>query len=68
MLDLIKAQVRPPEMSMFFWQHLQHDIHMLSIALGKSKDDACLLMHLVLKNIATFNVATRKYIEFKLEL
>ena len=53
---------------MFFWQHLEHDIHMLSIALGKSKDDACLLMHLVLKNIATFDAAMRKYTTSQLSL
>ena len=44
---------------MFFWQHLEHDIHMLSTAIGRSKDDVCLLLHLILKNIATLETAIR---------
>jgi hypothetical protein len=53
LLDLIKSQVRPNEMSQFFWQHLEHDVSMLSKAIGKSRDDACLVIHLILKNITT---------------
>ena len=58
LLDLIKEQVRPADMPMFFWEHLVHDIHMLSTAIGKSRDDSCLLMHLILKNIASQNTAS----------
>ena len=60
LLDLIKEQVRPADMPMFFWEHLVHDIHMLSTAIGKSRDDSCLVMHLILKNIASQNTAIRK--------
>ena len=37
----------------FFLQHLKHDINMLSLSLGKSEDDTCLLMHLILKQLSS---------------
>jgi hypothetical protein len=52
-LDLIKSQVRAQEMSQFFWHHLEHDINILSKAIGKSTDEACLIIHLILKGITT---------------
>lgn len=52
-MDLIKTAVRPAELSLFFWRHLEHDIDMLRAAIGKSKDDACLLLHLILKIISS---------------
>uniref|UniRef100_A0A1X7TWB5 RZ-type domain-containing protein n=1 Tax=Amphimedon queenslandica TaxID=400682 RepID=A0A1X7TWB5_AMPQE len=55
LLDLIKSKVRPAELSLFFWQHLQHDINLLSKAIGKSVDDAFLFMHLILQSISTIN-------------
>ena len=42
---------------MFFWLHLKHDINLLSRATGKSKDEACLLLHLVLRDVAMKNPA-----------
>ena len=42
-------------MSKFFWQHLEHDINILSCATGKSKDEACLLLHLVLRDVVIKN-------------
>lgn len=41
-----------------------HDIQMLSTAIGKSRDDSCLLMHLILRNIASQNTAIRKDVFF----
>ncbi|XP_019853235.1 PREDICTED: E3 ubiquitin-protein ligase RNF213-like [Amphimedon queenslandica] len=55
LLDLIKTPVAPNNVSLFFWQHLSYDIKMLSASLGKSEDDACLILHILLKNIATLN-------------
>ena len=55
LFELVKTQVKPNEMSLFFWHHLKHDIAMLSTALGKSQDDVCLVLHMILKNIATLN-------------
>ena len=55
LLNIIKTDVKPREVSSFFWEHLQHDINMLSTAMGKSKDDACLLVHLILKQISSKN-------------
>ena len=57
LLDLITSHVRPKQMPMFFWQHLEHDINLLSRATGKSKDEACLLLHLVLRDVAVKNPA-----------
>ena len=57
LLDLINSQVRPREIPMFFWQHLEHDINLLSRATGKSKDVACILLHLVLRDVALKNPA-----------
>ena len=62
LMDLIKSQVRHVELSLFFWQHLNHDIVIISRALAKSRDDVCLLLHLLLKDMITLPVPTiRKY-------
>ena len=67
LLDLIKTQVRPNDVSLFFWQHLLHDIKMLSTTLGKSEDDVCLILHIILKNIATFNpTGSKTYLHCKI--
>ena len=52
-MDIINTEVRPADLSLFFWQHLNHDMNMLSLSLGKSEDDACLLMHLILKQLSS---------------
>ena len=61
LFDLIKTPVAPNNVSLFFWQHLSYDIKMLSASLGKSEDDACLIMHILLKNIATLNPRGGKF-------
>ena len=53
LIQLTHAAVRPPDMTDFFWRHLEHDITILGQAVGKSEDDVCLLLHLILKNMAT---------------
>ena len=45
-------------MPQFFWDHLKTDINLISRVTGKSKDEACLLLHLILKNIVTRNPPT----------
>ena len=53
--DLTKDRVKPADLPEFFWKHLQCDVDVLAKAVGRSKDDACLLLHLVLQRIATQN-------------
>ena len=53
--------MRPAELAQFFWQHLEHDISILGKAVGKSEDDACLLLHLILRNMATKTPAQCKH-------
>ena len=53
LLDLVSSRVRPNEVAMFFWMQLQHDIGMISKATGKSQDEVCLLLHMILKEVAT---------------
>ena len=52
LIQLTHAAVRPSDMAGFFWRHLEHDITMLGRAVGRSEDDVCLLLHLILKNMA----------------
>ena len=47
------AMRQPAELAQFFWQHLELDISILGKAVGKSEDDVCLLLHLILRNMAT---------------
>ena len=37
----------------FVWKHLQQDLEDLASALGKSKDDAAIAVHMVLQQIFT---------------
>ena len=60
-MNLTKTQIRPAEISYFFWQHLERDVNLLSRATGKSKDEACLILHIILKNITTEQYETRMY-------
>ena len=52
LLDVLKSQIRPHDIPQFFWSHLKKDISLIGQATGKSKDDACLILHLILRNIA----------------
>ena len=53
LLDLTHSKLRPTELAGFFWRHLEHDIGILGKAVGKSEDDVCLLLHLILRKLAT---------------
>ena len=64
LIQLTHAAVRPPDMAGFFWRHLEHDITILGQAVGKSKDDVCLLLHLILKNMATKTPASSQLVVF----
>ena len=55
LVDLTKDRVKPADLPKFFWKHLQCDVDVLAKAVGRSRDDACLLLHLVLKQISTKN-------------
>ena len=39
----------------FFWHHLERDFEILCIAIGKSFDEAALLVHIVVQNILNTN-------------
>ena len=55
LVELTKGRVKPADLPKFFWKHLQCDADVLAKAVGRSRDDACLLLHLVLKQISTKN-------------
>ena len=68
LLDLISSRVRPNEMAMFFWKQLKHDINIISMATGKSQDEVCLLLHMILKEIATKDPPHSEYEIYSLAL
>ena len=53
LLNLTHGIVKPLDLPQFFWRHLEHDIGILGKAVGKSEDDVCLLLHLIVRNMAT---------------
>ena len=65
--QLTHAAVRPPDMAGFFWRHLEHDITILGQAVGKSDDDVCLLLHLILKNMAMKTPALSQLCSFSIK-
>ena len=68
LLDLLSSRVRPNEVAMFFWMQLQHDISIISKATGKSQDEVCLLLHMVLKEVATKDPPHSKCIHIALSI
>ena len=61
LINLTHGTVEQVELAQFFWRHLEHDIAILGKAVGKSEDDVCMLLHLILKNMATKAPAEREY-------
>ena len=53
-------------MPKFFWDHLEQDINLLSWTTGKSKDEACLILHMVLIEIATKDPPSCRYYSIEL--
>ena len=53
-------------MPKFFWDHLEQDINLLSQSTGKSKDETCLFLHIVLIEIATKDPPSCKYYNIEL--
>ena len=49
----MKPQISAKDLSAFFWKHLENDITMLSQAISKNEDEACLLLHAVLERISS---------------
>lgn len=58
LLELVKPTLRANELPEFFWGHLEKDLLLLSKALGKSVDEAAIVVHLVLKRITTSDLST----------
>ena len=55
---IVKPFVQPRCIPEFFWRHLEQDIRHLSVATGRSIDDAVLLIHLVLKDMLVKDAPT----------
>ena len=54
LLALVHPRLRgPQELPEFFWGHLERDIQLLAVALGKNHEEAAIVVHLVLHNILT---------------
>ena len=58
LLELVKPTVRANELPEFFWGHLKKDLQLLSTALGKSTEEAAIVVHLVLQHIMTSDLTT----------
>ena len=58
LLELVKPTLHPNELPEFFWGHLEKDLQLLSKALGKSMDEAAIVVHLVLRRILTSDLTT----------
>ena len=43
--------VKPGDLPQFFWEHLKQDLNLLSKVIGRSVDDAALLIHLILQRM-----------------
>ena len=61
LVGLTKDKVKPKDLPVFFWKHLQCDVNVLAKTVGKSRDDACLLLHLVLREILRKTPPQRKH-------
>ena len=48
---LVKPKVDPQALPEFFWMHLKKDIEQLSRVTGRGIEEACMIVHLVLRNI-----------------
>ena len=55
LVNIVKCRVPPDCLPEFFWMHLEKDIEQLSIIIGRSKDEAAVLIHLILKRILLEN-------------
>lgn len=52
LLELLKVKIRPVDVSMFVWNHLKKDVAILGNAMGKSQDEVCLILHMILRDIS----------------
>ena len=48
---MINPQLAVPNVQMFVWEHLQISIKIFAKSIGRSLEDAIVLVHLVLKNM-----------------
>ena len=53
LLDSKKLNIPSKDLPTFFWKHLENNIRMLGNVINKNEDDACLVLHAVLKQICT---------------
>ena len=54
LVALVKSGLTSPqELPEFFWGHLERDVQLLAKALGKNPEDAAIVVHLVLRSMAT---------------
>lgn len=60
-MELLKSKIRPKDLPLFFWNHLKKDISIVSQATGKSKDEVCLILHMILRDISVKSLPSCKY-------
>jgi len=53
LLQLVKPAVQPHALPEFFWDHLERDLQLVGVALGKNVEEAAIVVHLVIKHILT---------------
>jgi len=51
LMQLVKVNIRPRDLPEFFWHHLERDIELLGLSIGRSVDESAITLHLVLKEI-----------------
>lgn len=62
LLKLVKLEdIQPNEFPEFFWSQLEKDIEILAQAIGKTKDEAAIVLHLVLQKILTCEPPNGKF-------
>ena len=60
LVQLIKPTLREQEIPEFLWKHLEKDLTLLGRALGRSVDEAVLVIHLVLQDILVKDIPKSK--------
>ena len=65
-LQLVNTTVSPDNLPEYFWRHLMKDIEDLSKITSKAKEECCMVIHLVLREILTKEPIRSELIHFKL--
>lgn len=55
LMQLVKENIRPSNLPEFFWHHLERDVKLLGISIGRNMEESAIALHLVLKEILQQN-------------